>query len=333
MHVKKNFKRVGDFLSADVSFSYAPGKIILTGEHAVVYGSGAIALALDRGVRVAIRQPRNKDKDGPVLNAVGLGICGGVRPDPKGEGPDVLRKALGALSDIVGPEVKALEINVDSSIPAGRGLGSSAALSVSILKGLYQFLERPISRVDLISQAMRLEKIFHGKPSGIDHTTICEGGINYFQRHNGDYTLQKIEIKNSLSFAIGMAGPHLGTSNSVKALSERIRLHEQAYASIFTGISRLALEMKEELSKNNLASVGELMNINQGYLNALGVSTPELEALCAIARERGALGAKLTGAGGGGAVIALANDNVEDIAAGFRAAGYMSFTSKCTSKK
>ena len=327
-------------MHADVSFSYAPGKIILTGEHAVVYGSGAIAMALDRGIRVAIRgSPGHSgeggnlklrrcedDGQGPVLKSVGLGLCGGARPDPDGEGPEVMRLALSKLIEMFGEEAKGLEISVDSMIPAGHGLGSSASLSVAIVKGCLQYFGVDFNREGLIGRAMELEKIFHGRPSGIDHTTIVDGGINFFKRHNGDFSIDKIKCPRDLKFAIGMAGPHLGTSRSVAALGERMKRYPDVYKRLLEGISKVSEQMRDALTAGRLAEVGDLMNINQGYLNALGVSTPKLEALCAIARDRGSLGAKLTGAGGGGAVIALVDGDPEIVAEGFCSAGYMAFT-------
>ena len=344
-------------MHADVSFSYAPGKIILTGEHAVVYGSGAIAMAVDRGVRVAIRanslssrgichpgqaagaDPRSpqvdelphrvrddSDNNGPTLKSVGLGLCGGARPDPNGEGPEVMRLALSKLIEMFGEETRGLEINVDSMIPAGHGLGSSAALSVAIVKGMLQYFGLDFNRDDLITRAMELETIFHGRPSGIDHTTIVDGGINYFKRHNGEFSIKQIECPRELKFVVGMAGPHLGTSRSVSALSDRMKRYPEIYERLMAGISKVSEQMRMALTAGRLAEVGDLMNINQGYLNALGVSTPKLEALCAIARDRGALGAKLTGAGGGGAVIALVDGDPEEVAEGFRTAGYLAFT-------
>ena len=98
----------------------------------------------------------------------------------------------------------------------------------------------------------------------------------------------------------------------------------KVYQLIFSGLDEIAKEMERALIAGEQASVGELMNIAQGYLNALSLSTPEIEKLCAIAKDRGALGAKLTGAGGGGAVIALCDGNEQDVANAIRAAGYQS---------
>ncbi|HEY4220568.1 MAG TPA: hydroxymethylglutaryl-CoA reductase, partial [Myxococcota bacterium] len=111
-------------------------------------------------------------------------------------------------------------------------------------------------------------------------------------------------------------------------LKERSKRHPEHYERIYQGIGALASSARVHLEKGELGAVGELMDLNQGYLNALGVSTPAIEALCAIARERGALGAKLSGAGGGGAVIALVDEDEAPVVRAFEAAGYAAFATE-----
>lgn len=314
-----------------IAFSYAPGKIILAGEHAVVYGHPAISLAIDRGVRIKVQERTDKTTKvpGPTLKATGLGFVGKVIPGPDGEGPQILRQALEKLVELLGERVRELEFSVDSAIPGGRGLGSSAALSVAMVRGVKQYFAEPLSKPEERRLALELERIFHGSPSGIDHTVISQGGLIFYRRANDAATVEPINLPRSLSFAVGIAGPHGGTAKVVEALSQRARLHPERFQHIFEGISNLVGEMKSSLEQGRLSAVGELMNVNQGYLNALSVSTPELETLCSIARERGALGAKLTGAGGGGAVIALVEEDAQEVAQAFKNAGFLSFATKC----
>lgn len=315
-------------LGVDVAFSYAPGKIILAGEHAVVYGCPAIAVTLDRGVRIAVTAKALANK-GPVLKAAGLGFSGLVKMDPNGEGPEVLRKALARLIELYGDRVRNLELVADSAIPGGRGLGSSAALSVSIVRGLNRFFEESVSPEVETELSFALEKVFHGNPSGIDHTVISQGGLILFQKKLKKNIVKKINLKRTMHFAIGLTGPHAGTLQAVEALKQRTKRHEKLYRHIFDGIHQIVDEMHIAIAQGKLASVGELMNLNQGYLNSLAVSTSEIEFLCALARDKGALGAKLTGAGGGGAVIALVDDDPAPIVDAFTKAGYLSFASKC----
>lgn len=229
----------------------------------------------------------------------------------------------------MGDRVRDLDFVAESAIPAGRGLGSSAALSVAMIRGVKQYFGEVISKPEETRLAFELERLFHGSPSGIDHTVISHGGLICFRRSEHGPMLEPIPLARPLSLAVGIAGPHGGTLKVVEALSMRAKRHPACFDHVFSGIASLVREMKECLLTSQFAAVGELMNVNQGYLNALSVSTAELEKLCAIAREHGALGAKLTGAGGGGAVIALVEDDAEGIAKAFSDAGFLSFATKC----
>lgn len=320
-------------MSADFVVGYAPGKVILFGEHAVVHGQPAIACTLDRGIRVAVSV--GDVDDGPVLRSQNGSLPTRCKPDRAGvvgEGPERLRQALALLEELADEGdralVRRLHFSVDGAIPAGAGLGSSAALAVALLRGVHQVLGTPIDDDTLVARAFALEKVFHGNPSGVDHTTIVRGGVVLYEKAVGAATgaATPLLLPRPLRLAVGVAGPHAGTANAVGALRERMRRHEAAYARVFDGIGALAREAREHLEGGRYAAVGELMDLNQGYVNALGVSTPAIEALCAIARERGALGAKLSGAGGGGAVIALVDDDPEPIRRAFAAAGYSAFT-------
>ena len=313
-------------MSETTTLGYAPGKVILFGEHAVVDGQPAIAATLDRGIRVAV-SARAGD-DGPILRSSNASLPARCKPDPDGEGPERLREALRVVVELCGPATRKLQFSVDGAIPAGAGLGSSAALAVALLRGVHQWMGEPIDDDTLIERAFAVEKVFHGNPSGVDHTTIVRGGVIAYDKPRGAVTgtATALTLPRRLRLAVGVAGPHAGTATAVGALRERARHHPEHYARIFEGIGALSRSARVHLEKGELGAVGELMDLNQGYLNALGVSTPGIEALCAIARERGALGAKLSGAGGGGAVIALVDDDPEPVRRAFAAAGYTAFT-------
>jgi hydroxymethylglutaryl-CoA reductase len=314
----------------DVVFGSAPGKIILFGEHAVVFGQPAIASTIDRGIRVAVSR-RAGATDGPVLRSTNAMLPVRCKPDPDGEGPERLRQALALLRELCGERVRELSFSVDGAIPAGAGLGSSAALAVALVRGIHQSFGETIDDAALIDRAFAVERVFHGNPSGVDHTTIVTGGVIAYERgvDGAPAKVSPLTLPRTVRLAIGVAGPHAGTANAVAALRDRARRHPEHYARLYDGIGALARAARGHLERGELGAVGELMDLNQGYLNALGVSTPAIEALCAIARERGALGAKLSGAGGGGAVIALVDDTQKDsadtIVRAFAAAGYAAF--------
>lgn len=311
---------------ADIAFSYAKGKIILVGEHAVVYGARAIALPIDSGIRIAIMQlvPKN-ELEGPLIRGIGPFLMGEISRASSSPGPHILKTALQYLVDVFGEKVKNIAIVVDGTLPPGHGLGSSAALSVALIRGIFRYFSWQLDDETLRRHSLALETIFHGSPSGIDHTVVMGERVIGFKRQEGKSIVWPIKLRSALKFVISMAGPHEGTKNAVRELRERRKRHEKAYEHIFLGLDGIACEMETALINGEQASIGELMNMAQGYLNALSVSTPQIEKLCAIARDRGALGAKLTGAGGGGAIIALTDGNEMEIVKAFKAAGYQSF--------
>lgn len=316
---------------ADAAFGFAPGKVILLGEHAVVYGQPALAATIDRGVRVAVSTLGADALPGPVLRGSGLGIDTLVRPGADGEGPDSLRRALDCVIRLCGERVRTLSFVVEGTLPAGAGMGSSAALSVALLRGVRRYFDEAVDDADIIREAFELERVFHGNPSGVDHSVIATGGVIFFERgepSSPSPALTPLRLSRRLRLAIGFAGSHAGTAHAVTALRDRARRHPAAYAHLWAGIGQLVREARVRLEEGHLGAVGELMDLNQGYLNALGVSTPAIERLCAIARDRGALGAKLSGAGGGGAVIALVDDDPEPVVRAFQAAGHEAFATE-----
>lgn len=320
-------------MSAPDVMSYAPGKIILVGEHAVVYGAQAIAMPIKTGIRVAIAKlAHEKIGLGPIIRGVGPFFMGEFYKN-SASCPAILKLALNYLTESFGPMMLDLAIVVDGSLPAGRGLGSSASLSVALIKGIFRYFSWELSDDDLKRHALALETIFHGQPSGIDHSVVIKEQVIGFRRENGEPKVWSIKPHEKLKFVVGIVGPHDGTKNAVRELSERKKRHSLVYDKIFQGLDEIAVFMEQALKAGHVASVGELMNIAQGYLNALSLSTPDIEKLCTVARAHGALGAKLTGAGGGGAVIALIDDDGLELKHAFDALGFQSFITEVFEKE
>lgn len=268
----------------------ALGKIILAGEHAVVYGYPAIAMAIDLEVRISAKL---SDKPGLVfLNP---------KIDSEHKSASLFVEVLPKLIQLLGPRVAQLEFLIDSDIPGGCGLGSSAALSVGLIRAVLEFLGEPATSAQIADMALELEKIFHGNPSGVDHTVIAQESLIWFQKGR----FEPIVAKQPLKFKISMASPHAGTLAAVQAVRRRYEQNASQVTALFEQISGLTFAMRAAIEQGELVQVGKLMNQNHELLRRLGVSTPELDALCAQAIEQGALGAKLTGAGGGGCIIAL----------------------------
>jgi mevalonate kinase len=287
--------------------SYTCGKIILGGEHAVVYGCPAIAIAIDCGMKIHVTNSYNNIS--PVLNLYDHSKNILLSADLFDKNESILKKALWGLVEIFGKQIEQTEIRIDSYIPSGSGLGSSSAITVGALKEILRYLNQQVSESDFLSMVMKLEKIFHGNPSGIDCTTIINKGIVWFEKKQSDISWYKLHDVAPLEFIVAIKSPHIGTSNAVKALSKRMEQNKQFYESIFFQIQSLIYQMKDCLIAANLRQLGSLMDLNHQLLMQLGVSTEELDDMCSLAKKAGALGAKMTGAGGGGAIIALVENN------------------------
>ncbi len=268
--------------------AFGPGKVILLGEHGVVYGYPALAAPIARGV-TAVGEPG--------------AACRLVLPQalPR-KHADVLQRAFARAAVKAGnPKVT---VHVDSEIPLSMGLGSSGALSVAVARLLLTAKAGGATpdtrRVEAL--AMDMEKEFHGTPSGLDHTTSARGELLVFRRG----TVRPVKASKPLKVLIALAGERSGTKTIVGALRERQARWPKRYARLFQEIGRLVPEGAKAAEQGDLEALGDVMNVNQGLLSALQVSSPRIEALVFKLRELGALGAKLTGAGGdGGAVIGL----------------------------
>lgn len=267
--------------------AFGPGKIILLGEHGVVYGHAALAGAISRGVR-ASAEPSTE----PALEL----------PDDLSDGQrDALERAFAvAAKKAKHPKVA---VHVTSDLPLSMGLGSSGALSVAIARVMLEARagKAPTAK-DVESLAFAMEKEFHGTPSGCDHTTSARGTLVLFQKG------QAVEVKapKPLKVLVALVGPRSSTKTTVGALRERQKLWPKRYRRVFEHINALVGEGVQAVKKGDLASLGDVMNMNQGLLSALGLTSTPIDEMVYKLRAHGALGAKLTGAGGdGGAVIGL----------------------------
>ena len=291
------------------------GKIILLGEHSVVYGYPALAAALDRGVEVA---PVPTPAGGPLrlsIPAWDLAVTAGREPDH-----DRVGRALAALADELGVGLPPVSLVGDAQIPPGAGLGSSAAMAVAAARGLLAHAGRKAEARTVIAAASASEAIMHGRASGVDVALAAAGGMGVFRRSAG---LRPITAA-PLRVLITTSGEPRSTAQMVERVAEATggkaddaRLAELGRLTDLGTVALLATE---------LARLGDAMDRAHDVLADLGVSTPRLDALCAAARAAGARGAKLTGAGGGGAVIALApRDRENAVLAAWRDAGAPGF--------
>jgi mevalonate kinase len=271
---------------------FGAGKVILLGEHSVVYGHPALAGPLNYGVTAR----------GVKSKRCQLSLPGTLNRAQKA----LLTGAFQRAASLCGtPGVK---VTMESELPLSMGLGSSAALSVACSRVLLKAAGRKDSPPEVARLALEMEQQFHGTPSGVDHTTSAEQQLILYKRlpNQSSGRARAVKSPRPLKLLVALVGQRSPTKKTVAALRERQARWPQRYARLFQQIGTVATEGAKAVEAGDLEGLGDAMNVNQGLLAALGLSSPPLEEMVYQLRGLGALGAKLTGAGGdGGAVIGL----------------------------
>lgn len=306
--------------------SSAAGKVILLGEHAVVYGVPALAVGIDRGVR-ATAVPASGTESVLAVRNWNVVVREGQISEPSGEA--LIARALAVLLATTRaaqraqgqPEIPAIEIVAEAEIPPGGGLGSSAALGVAIAR----ILDPDASPAVIAERVGAWEEVFHGNASGVDAAVSARGGCVYFTRGSKPQT---VRMGAPLHLAIGNSGVISSTKTMVDGVARLCERKPELAEKTWAGVRSLVRNAHLAVEAGDVSALGKLMDMNQMLLAGLFVSNDEIETLCAIARDRGALGAKLTGAGGGGSVVALVHgpDAAEDVVAAWRARGFEGFS-------
>jgi len=282
-----------------MTVAYASGKVILFGEHAVVYGQPAIAVPVTQVQATATVEPGPAGR-GITIIAEDLKQSYTLDQAPPN---DALRAiVVGTLEHIGVGTKRDLTITVSSTIPIARGLGSGAAVSTAIVRALGQHFGNLVPPQVISNLVYETEKIHHGTPSGIDNTVIAFEKPVYFVR---DQKMEIFSVKSPFLLTIadsGIASPTRIAVSHVRRAWERER---EKYKELFDEIGTIAEMGRQAIERGEIETVGRLMNENHRLLQLMGVSSPELKGLVEAAREGGALGAKLSGAGRGGNIIAL----------------------------
>jgi mevalonate kinase len=279
----------------------AYGKVILVGEHAVVYGTPAIAvgmgIAATASARVAVQSSLT----------IGERRWDAIAPDPDPDAPQEAR-AFAALIEALargeGPTPE-LEAEVQLHQPSGVGLGASAAIGVALARAVSDALGRPSETrapSEILVAAQAWENVFHGKASGIDAAAAYHGGCLWFRP---SAPAEPLRAESSLRLAVAVAGPAVSTRLMVESVAAARAADPRRVDFLIHSIHVVVQEARVALLLGRRRELGALLDRNHSLLGELGVSTPALDAACQHARDAGAHGAKLTGGGGGGCVLAL----------------------------
>lgn len=274
----------------------ACGKVILLGEHGVVYGRHALALPIPAAVAVTLTESATLVHEFPA------------------EFVDLLLRELGI-------ENTNWRISVESRLPFGKGLGSSAAVAVAIIRAFNGQLDLGLDDQRVNAIAFESEKLAHGTPSGIDNTLSTFAKPMLFC-NDGGLQIDTIEISEVPPLVIAWGDKAGRTTEQVAGVRGRRDEAPAHFDALFDEMDRLSRRGAELLKAGDWHELGALMNLCHGLLNAIGVSTPDLERMVAIARHNGAAGAKLTGAGGGGSIVALCPGGIGSVEQALQQAGY-----------
>lgn len=296
----------------------APGKIILFGEHAVVYHRPAIAVPVAQVSAKAIVSADLRGAAGSVkIQAPGIGLEAQLSDLPSSH--PLAATILNTASALGVNRIPACTIKITSTIPVAAGLGSGAAVSVAILRALSAYLGHPLSDEQVCQLAYEVEKIHHGTPSGIDNTVVTYARPVYFVK---DKPIEQLRPRQAFKLVIGDTGIQSPTATTVGDVRKAWQQHKEEYEALFDSTGAIVDSARTAIETGMTELLGPLMDANHGLLRKMGVSSPELEMLVQAARGAGALGAKLSGGGRGGNMIALVTAiNAEKVAAALEKAG------------
>jgi mevalonate kinase len=280
----------------------APGKIILFGEHAVVYGRPALAVPVS-GVRArAVVTANPTAPAGQVrIQADDIGLVALLEDLPPGNPLALAVRATAEAAPV--DRLPALRLHIRSTIPIASGLGSGAAVSAAIARALSTFLGRPLSDAQVSDIAYQVDQLHHGAPSGIDNTVIAYAQPIYFVRGQ---PFQPLHPAAPFTIVIGNTGISSPTREAVAAVRTLWEADRARYNTLFDEIAAIVGEARRAIETGSPADLGPLMVRNHAILQALTVSAPSLDRLVEAALAAGAGGAKLCGGGRGGNMIALA---------------------------
>lgn len=275
-----------------------PGKIILFGEHAVVYGRPALAVPVNQlQARVTVSE---NSRGGIWIEAPNIDLSSDITSlTPDHPLVAVINSVFSALRVTKPP---ACTIYIQSTIPVASGLGSGAAVSVAIVRALSAYLDQPLPDEQVNKLAFEAEKLHHGTPSGIDNTVVTYGKPVYFIKGR---PVKTFHVGAAFTIVIGDTGIPASTKESVRTVRKLWEMDKPRWERVFDRVGEIVWDARQAIERGDPTSLGDLMNANHVLLQKMTVSCPELDRLVEAARKSGAYGAKLSGGGRGGNMIAL----------------------------
>lgn len=295
--------------------SSAPGKIILFGEHAVVYNRPALAVPVNQ-VQVDV-EVLDSDKHGIWIDAPMVNLQGELSTLPSDH--PIGSVILKVFQHFGISQLPNLQLTITSTIPVAAGLGSGAAVSVALVRALSSFLSLPLSNEQVNQLVFEIEKLHHGTPSGIDNTVITYNMPVYYMKGK---PIETFECGKPFTIVIGDTGVPAPTKESVGDVRRLWQRDANRFENIFNEVAQISTMARHFIESGRPELLGELMDHNHEFLQQMTVSSPELDVLVDAARKAGALGAKLSGGGRGGNMIALVNQaSAESVAGALISAG------------
>ena len=271
-------------------------KIILMGEHSVVYGQPAIALPLP-SVQLSVTLSSRQDNQRIIKSRYYHGSLENLPSSMIG-----IKKLIDTLSARFNDQETGWDLKIESQLPAKRGMGSSAASAIAIIRAFFDYYDEPLDRTLLLQFADVEEQITHRSPSGLDAATVSsDKPLFYVKGRIG----VPIEMNLDASLVIADTGKKGATKEAILAVKDELKNNNEKAEEHIKHLGELVNQTKDYLAQNDIVKLGDALNFAQTDLAALNVSDPSLDHLIHVARDNGALGAKLTGGGRGGCMIAL----------------------------
>ena len=298
----------------------APGKVILFGEHFVVYGVKAILCSIDK--RVTVTAEKTNERKISINSEIGKLI---IEPDKSMlEINSPLKPFYYLANKAIENENTGIHIEIDSDIPLGAGLGSSSACCVAGAAAIFK-LFRKISKEEILKLAIEAEKTIFENTSGADCTVCTYGGIIEYDKNNG---FKKIEDEPNFQLVIANSNIEHSTQSMVYKVKEFENKNKEEFSKLINLESKLVEDVLKLIKESKTKEIGEKINQNQEYLETIGISNNQLTKMIKIGQES-SFGSKITGSGGGGCIFALTDEsNLQIILKKFENSNYECFSAK-----